>query len=43
LSRSIEATGSAASQVVVAAIDLNRQAEALRSEVGRFLDDIRAA
>jgi hypothetical protein len=29
--------------VVEAAVDLNRQAEALRAEVGRFLGNIRAA
>jgi methyl-accepting chemotaxis protein len=43
VSRSMEATGSAATQVVAAAVDLNQQAEALRTEVGRFLSDIRAA
>jgi methyl-accepting chemotaxis protein len=43
VSSSMESTGSAANQVVEAAIDLNRQAEALRTEVGRFLDNIRAA
>jgi methyl-accepting chemotaxis protein len=43
VSRSMESTGSAAGQAVEAAIDLNRQAEALRAEVGQFLGDIRAA
>ncbi len=40
---SMLATGSAADQVVDAAIELKQQAEALRTEIGRFLDDIRAA
>jgi methyl-accepting chemotaxis protein len=40
---SMLATGSAADQVVDAAIELKQQAEALRAEIGRFLDDIRAA
>jgi hypothetical protein len=39
----MESTGSAATQAVKAAIDLNRQAEALRAEIARFLGDIRAA
>ncbi len=43
VSRSMEATGSAAAQAVEAAVDLNQQAEALRAEVSRFLGDIRAA
>jgi methyl-accepting chemotaxis protein len=43
VSSSMESTGSAANQVVEAAIDLNRQAEALRSEIGTFLDNIRVA
>jgi len=43
VSNSMESTGSAANQVVEAAVDLNRQAEALRAEVGSFLDNIRAA
>ncbi len=43
VSSSMESTGSAANQVVEAAIDLNRQAEALRAEIGTFLDNIRVA
>jgi methyl-accepting chemotaxis protein len=43
VSSSMESTGSAATQAVKAAIDLNRQAEALRAEIARFLGDIRAA
>ena len=43
VSSSMESTGSAANQVVEAAIDLNRQAEALRTEIGSFLENIRAA
>jgi methyl-accepting chemotaxis protein len=43
VSSSMESTGSAANQVVEAAIDLNRQAEALRVEIGGFLENIRAA
>jgi methyl-accepting chemotaxis protein len=43
VSSSMESTGSAANQVVKAAIDLNRQAEALRTEVSSFLNNIRAA
>ncbi len=43
VSASMETTGSAANQVVEAAIGLNRQAEALRMEIGTFLDNIRAA
>jgi methyl-accepting chemotaxis protein len=43
VSSSMESTGSAANQVVEAAIDLNRQAESLRAEVSGFLDNIRAA
>jgi methyl-accepting chemotaxis protein len=43
VSTSMESTGSAANQVVEAAIDLNRQAEALRTEISTFLDNIRAA
>jgi methyl-accepting chemotaxis protein len=43
VSSSMESTGSAANQVVEAAVDLNRQAEALRAEIGRFLGNIRAA
>jgi methyl-accepting chemotaxis protein len=43
VSSSMESTGSAANQVVEAAVDLNRQAEALRVEIGSFLSNIRAA
>ena len=43
VSSSLESTGSAANQVVEAAVDLNRQAEALRAEIGSFLGNIRAA
>jgi methyl-accepting chemotaxis protein len=43
VSRSMESTGSAAAQAVEAAVDLNQQAEALRTEVSRFLSNIRAA
>jgi methyl-accepting chemotaxis protein len=43
VSSSMESTGSAANQVVEAAVDLNRQAEALRAEIGSFLENIRAA
>jgi len=43
VSSSMESTGSAANQVVEAAVDLNRQAEALRLEISGFLDNIRAA
>jgi methyl-accepting chemotaxis protein len=43
VSESMQATGSAATQVVSAAVELNRQADALRGEIGRFLQDIRAA
>ena len=43
VSSSMESTGSAANQVVEAAIDLNGQAEELRKEIGAFLDNIRAA
>jgi methyl-accepting chemotaxis protein len=43
VSSSMESTGSAANQVVEAAIDLNRQAEALRTEISGFLENIRAA
>jgi methyl-accepting chemotaxis protein len=43
VSSSMESTGSAANQVVEAAIDLNRQAESLRGEISRFLENIRAA
>lgn len=43
VSSSMESTGSAANQVVEAAIDLNRQAEALRKEISGFLENIRAA
>ena len=43
VSQSMQATGEAAAQVVSAAVQLNQQADALRSEIGRFLDDIRAA
>jgi methyl-accepting chemotaxis protein len=43
VSSSMESTGSAANQVVEAAIGLNRQAEALRAEIGSFLENIRAA
>jgi methyl-accepting chemotaxis protein len=43
VSNSMESTGSAANQVVEAAIDLNRQAESLRSEISTFLEKIRAA
>ena len=43
VSSSMESTGSAANQVVEAAIGLNRQAEALRAEIGSFLENIRVA
>jgi methyl-accepting chemotaxis protein len=43
VSSSMESTGSAANQVVEAAVDLNRQAEALRAEISGFLANIRAA
>jgi methyl-accepting chemotaxis protein len=43
VSSSMASTGSAATQVVDAAVHLDRQAEALRAEVMRFLGDIRAA
>jgi methyl-accepting chemotaxis protein len=43
VSRSVESSGTAAAQVVQAAVELNQQAEALRAEVSRFLDDIRVA
>jgi methyl-accepting chemotaxis protein len=43
VSSSMESTGSAANQVVQAAVDLNRQAEALRAEISGFLENIRAA
>jgi methyl-accepting chemotaxis protein len=43
VSNSMESTGSAANQVVEAAVDLNRQAESLRSEISTFLEKIRAA
>jgi methyl-accepting chemotaxis protein len=43
VSSSVESTGAAANQVVEAAIDLNRQAEALRREIGSFLENIRVA
>ena len=43
VSTSMESTGSAANQVVEAAIYLNRQAEALHKEIGGFLENIRAA
>jgi methyl-accepting chemotaxis protein len=43
VSESMQATGAAATQVVSAALELNQQAESLRGEVGRFLEDIRAA
>jgi methyl-accepting chemotaxis protein len=43
VSESMQASGAAATQVVSAALELNRQSEALRGEIGRFLEDIRAA
>jgi methyl-accepting chemotaxis protein len=43
VSESMQATGAAATQVVSAALELNRQAESLRAEIGHFLGDIRAA
>ena len=43
VSSSMESTGSAANQVVQAAIDLNRQAGALRTEISGFLENIRVA
>ena len=43
VSSSMESTGSAANQVVQAAIDLNRQADALRAEISGFLENIRVA
>ena len=39
----VESTTAATTQVLVAARDLSRQAEALRNEVGRFLVTVRAA
>jgi methyl-accepting chemotaxis protein len=43
VSSSMKSTGSAANQVVEAAVDLNRQAELLRVEISNFLANIRAA
>jgi methyl-accepting chemotaxis protein len=43
VSESMQATGSASVQVVGAAVELNRQADSLRAEIARFLEDIRAA
>jgi methyl-accepting chemotaxis protein len=43
VSSSMESTGSAANQVVEAAVDLNHQAEALRTEISSFLGNIRTA
>jgi len=43
VSQRMQATGEAAATVVSAAVELNQQADALRGEIGRFLNDIRAA
>ena len=41
--RAANDTGAAATQVLAAAGELSRQAEGLRTEVGRFLDNVRSA
>jgi methyl-accepting chemotaxis protein len=43
VSEASSATGAAASQVLSAATELSKQAETLRNEVTRFLDEVRAA
>jgi methyl-accepting chemotaxis protein len=43
VSEASSATGAAASRVLTAATELSNQAETLRSELGRFLDEVRAA
>ena len=43
VSEASSATGAAASQVLTAATELSSQAETLRNEVSRFLDEVRAA
>jgi hypothetical protein len=43
VSESVATTGEAAVKVVEAAADLTRQAQTLRSDVDRFLNEIRAA
>jgi methyl-accepting chemotaxis protein len=43
VSQSVGTTGDAATQVVRAAADLTEQANTLRSDIDRFLNEIRAA